>query len=62
MAIKARKVIVVDIDKKDGGIYNREAVEFYDDLTNNNVDPITTNFTKEKITKMVNDAFDGNEQ
>lgn len=59
MTIKARKITVVVIDKN-GNNYFKEAVEFYDDTSNTNVDPTKTDLTADEVTKMTNDAFDGN--
>ena len=59
MMIKARKITIVNIDK-DNQIYQKEAVEFYDEDTNNNVDPTKTDLTQEEVIKMTNDAFNGN--
>lgn len=57
--IKARKIIIVTIDENNV-IYQKEAVEFYDENTNDNVDPTKTDLTQEEIIKMTNDAFNGN--
>ncbi|WP_210512122.1 hypothetical protein [Pantoea ananatis] len=57
--IKARKIIIVTIDENNV-IYQKEAVEFYDENTNDNVDPAKTDLTQEEIIKMTNDAFNGN--
>ncbi|MBI6543137.1 hypothetical protein JEO90_06785 [Proteus vulgaris] len=58
MAIKARKVLNKEIDKNNQ-IYYKEAVEFYDDVTDSNIDPTGTNLTSDEIIKMANDAFNG---
>jgi hypothetical protein len=57
--IKACKIIIVTIDENNV-IYQKEAVEFYDENTNDNVDPTKTDLTQEEIIKMTNDAFNGN--
>lgn len=57
--IKARKITIVNIDK-DNQIIQTEAVEFYDEYTNNNVDPTKTDLTEAEVIKMTNDAFNGN--
>lgn len=58
MAIKARKVLNKEIDKN-SQIYYKEAVEFYDDVTDSNIDPTDTHLTSDEIIKMANDAFNG---
>ncbi len=58
MAIKARKITIVKIGENDY-CYYEYAVEFYDDLTNKNIDPTKTTLTSEEIIKMANDAFEG---
>lgn len=59
MAVKARKITIVYIDKNKL-VHQEEAVEFYDESTNSNVDPTHTSLTKEDISKMTIDAFNGN--
>ncbi|WP_296226638.1 hypothetical protein [uncultured Enterobacter sp.] len=58
MAIKARKILVVDSIDNEVPMY-KEAVEFYDTDTNKNVDPTKTDLTEAEVTQMTNDAFDG---
>ncbi|WP_370550025.1 hypothetical protein NMD73_07760 [Edwardsiella tarda] len=59
MMIKARKIITVHVDEN-GQVYQEEAVEFYDENTNSNVDPTKTTLTDEVIYKMTKDAFGSN--
>lgn len=58
MMIKARKITIVEIDN-DNQVYQKEAVEFYDENTNDNIDPTKASLTQEEIFKMTNDAFNG---
>lgn len=58
MAIKARKILVVDSIVGEVPMY-KEAVVFYDTNTNEIIDPTKTHLTEAQVTQMTNDAFDG---